>query len=112
MPSATGVVQAVAGAWALLDADDAHAAGGLEGEARVVTEGGNLDAVGLAGFDEEGACGGGEGLAVYDEGDVSHGLVGSCVFGFADWGDLDERGGWAGAGEVLLELGAEFFDEA
>src|SRR6202044_2718426 len=93
----------------LLDADDAHAAGGLEGEAGVVTEGGDLDAVGLAGLDEELACRGGEGLAVYDERYVSHGLVGSCVFGFADWLDLDERVGWAGAGEVLLELGAELF---
>ena len=56
----------------LLDADDAHAAGGLEGEAGVVTEGGDLDAVGLAGVDEQRACGGGEGLAVYGEGYVWH----------------------------------------
>jgi hypothetical protein len=34
------------------------------------------------------------------------------VFGFADWLDLDERVGWAGAGEIVLEFGAELFDEA
>ena len=39
-------------------------------------------------------------------------LVGSCVFGFADWGDLDEGVGWAGAGQVFLEFAAEFLDEA
>jgi hypothetical protein len=37
-------------------------------------------------------------LAVYFEGYVWHGLVGSCVFGFADRLDLDERVGYAGAG--------------
>gem|GEM_PF-5911494 len=96
----------------LLDADEAHAAGGLEREAGGVTEGGDLDAVGLAGFDEERAGGGGEGLAVYFEGYVWHGLVRSCEFGLADWLDLDQGVLDAGAGEVGLELGAEFFDEA
>ena len=49
----------------LLDADDAHAAGGLEREAGVVAEGGDLDAGGLAGIDEQRARGGGELFAVY-----------------------------------------------
>ena len=51
----------------LLDANDAHAAGSLEGEAGIVAESGNFDARGLAGFDEERAGGGGELLAVYGE---------------------------------------------
>ena len=56
----------------LLDADDAHAAGGLERKAGVVAEGGNLDAVGAAGFNEQRARGCGELLAVDSEGNVSH----------------------------------------
>jgi hypothetical protein len=79
-----------------LDADDAHAAGGLQREAGVVAEGGDLDAGGLAGFNEQGARGGGELLAVYNERDVGFGyvwhvLVGSRHLWFADWRDLDER---------------------
>ena len=55
-----------------LDADDAHAARGLQRKARIVAEGGNLDAVGTAGFNEQGARGCGELLAVDSEGNVSH----------------------------------------
>ena len=65
----------------LLDAHDAHAAGGLEREAGVVAEGGDLDALCLAGFDEQGAGGGGELLAVYGEGYVSHFAVSSGAIG-------------------------------
>jgi hypothetical protein len=53
-------------------AHDAHAAGGLQREAGVVAEGGNLDARALAGLDEQRARGCGELLAVYGEGYVSH----------------------------------------
>ena len=56
----------------LLDADDAHAAGGLQREAGVVAEGGDLDARGLAGLDEQRARGCGELFAVYGKGYVSH----------------------------------------
>ncbi len=56
----------------LLNADDAHAAGGLERKAGVVAEGGNLDAAGAAGFNEQRARGRGELLAVDSEGNVSH----------------------------------------
>ncbi len=51
----------------LLDADDAHAAGGLQREPGVVAEGGDLDAGGFAGIDEQRARGGGELFAVYCE---------------------------------------------
>ena len=44
----------------LLDAHDAHAAGGLQREAGVVAEGGNLDAGGLAGVNQQRARGCGE----------------------------------------------------
>jgi hypothetical protein len=40
-------------------ADDAHAAGGLQAEAGIVAEGGDLDAGFAAGIDEQGACWGG-----------------------------------------------------
>jgi hypothetical protein len=40
----------------LLLADDAHAAGGLQAEAGIIAEGGNLDACFAAGVDEQGAC--------------------------------------------------------
>ena len=56
----------------LFDADHAHAAGGLEGEAGVVAEGRDLDAGGFAGFDEQGAGGGGNLFAVYGKGYVWH----------------------------------------
>ncbi len=56
----------------LLDAHDAHAAGGLQREAGVVTEGGDLDAGGLAGLDEQRARGCGDLFAVYGEGYVWH----------------------------------------
>ncbi len=58
----------------LLDADDAHAAGCLQREAGVVAEGGDLDAGGLAGFNEQRARGCGEFLAVYGEVYVCHEL--------------------------------------
>ena len=51
----------------LFDADDAHAAGGLQRETRVVAKGGNLDAGGLAGVDEQRACGRGKLFAVDGE---------------------------------------------
>ncbi len=44
----------------LLLADDAHAAGGLQAEAGIVAEGGDLDAGLAAGVDEQRACGSGE----------------------------------------------------
>jgi hypothetical protein len=53
-------------------ADDAHAAGGLQAEARVVAEGGNLDACFTAGVDEQRACRGCELLSVDGEGYVWH----------------------------------------
>ncbi len=56
----------------LFDADDAHAAGGLERQAGVVAEGGDLDAGGLAGFDEQRAGGGGDLVSVYGKGYVWH----------------------------------------
>ena len=65
----------------LLDADDAHAAGGLQREAGVVTEGGDLDAGGLAGLDEQRARGGGDLFAVYGEGYVWH--LNSFCFDFS-----------------------------
>ena len=72
MPSATGVVQAVWSLGHLLDAHDAHAAGSLEREPGVVTEGRDIDAGGLAGLDEQGARGGGYFLSVYGKGYVWH----------------------------------------
>ena len=71
----------------LLDADDAHPAGGLEGEPGVVTEGGDLDASGLAGLDEERACGCGDLFAVYGKGYV--------------WHDFLMRPAWCGASWVF-----------
>ena len=56
----------------LLLAHHAHAARGLEREPGVVTERRNLDAGGLAGVNEQRACGRGERLAVYGEGYVWH----------------------------------------
>jgi hypothetical protein len=56
----------------LVDPNDAHAAGCLERDPGIVAEGGNLDAGGLTGFDEEGACGSGELFAVYSELYVCH----------------------------------------
>ena len=54
------------------DANDAHAAGGLQRETWVVAEGGDLDTVRLAGVDEQGARGGGQLFAVYGERYVWH----------------------------------------
>lgn len=59
----------------LLDAHHAHAAGSLQREIGVVTEGGNLDAGRLAGINEQRACGCGEFLAVYGKGYVWHRLL-------------------------------------
>ncbi len=66
------------------DANDTHAARGLEREAGVVAEGRDLDAVGAAGFNEQRARGSAELLAVDGEGNVSHSILqtnasaGSC----------------------------------
>jgi hypothetical protein len=57
------------------EAHDAHAAGSLEREAGVVAEGGNLDAVGAAGLNEQRARGCGELFAVDGECYVSHELL-------------------------------------
>ena len=91
----------------LLDADDAHAAGGLQREAGVVTEGGDLDAGGLAGLDEQGACGGGDFVAVYGKGYVCH-LV-SCSDELLDG---DDGGSGFVAFDVVFKLFAELLDEA
>ena len=48
----------------LLDADHAHAAGALQRKAGVVAEGGDLDAGGAAGFNEQRARGRGDLFAV------------------------------------------------
>ncbi len=59
----------------LLDFDQAHAAGGLQGEAFVIAEGGDFDAVLLGGVDHERAWGGFDCLAVDGEIDgIRHGL--------------------------------------
>jgi hypothetical protein len=58
----------------LLDAHDAHAAGGLQGESGIVAERGNLDARGAAGFNEQSARGRGHLLAVDSQIYVSHEL--------------------------------------
>ncbi len=56
----------------LFDADDAHAAGGLQRQARVVAERGDVDARGLAGFNQQRARGCGDLFAVYGKGYVRH----------------------------------------
>jgi hypothetical protein len=91
----------------LLDADDAHAAGCLKREAGIVAEGGDLDAGGLAGLDEEGARGGGEFIAVYGKGYVCH-LV-SCS---DELFHGDDGGSSFVAFYVVFEFFAEFFYEA
>ena len=53
-------------------AHDAHAAGGLQGEAGIVAEGGNLDAGLAAGVNEQRARGSGQLLSVDCEGYVGH----------------------------------------
>src|ERR1700758_1249148 len=58
----------------LLDTDQAHAAGALWRKAGIVAEGGNLDAGGTAGVNEQGARGRGYLFAVDGQIYVSHEL--------------------------------------
>jgi hypothetical protein len=68
----------------LLDTHDAHTASSLERETGIVAESRDLDAGGLAGLNEEGACGSGELFAVYGEFNVCHFdlLSYSSLYGF------------------------------